>query len=146
MWSQDFKEFVILLQEKKVKYLVVGGYAVGIHGHPRYTGDLDIWILRDKKNIEGLIECLADFGFDSFELAPDDFLDVDNIIQLGYPPNRIDLMTNIDGVRFEEAYPNRKEVEIDGLKIAFIGYQDLILNKKTVDRNRDKDDIENLGQ
>ena len=112
MFSQDFKEFVELLIKYKTEYLIVGGYAVGIHGHPRYTGDLDIWLNPTLENAEKVILCVNDFGFASVGLKVSDFTKEGNIIQLGFPPLRIDLLTEIDGVKFNECYNNRKEVEI----------------------------------
>lgn len=98
--SQDFKQLLQSLNENKVKYLIVGGYAVAFHGYPHYTKDIDIWLAADKKNIENLLQASADFGFASLGLKLEDFLDPEQIIQLGYPPNRIDLITNLDGVDF----------------------------------------------
>lgn len=144
MFSQDFREFVGLLNHHKVEYLIVGGYAVGIHGHPRYTGDLDIWLNPTTENSERIIQCIHDFGFGSFNLTSHDFTKPGNIIQLGYPPLRIDLLTEIDGVSFSDCYANRKEVEIDNLSVNFIGYWDLLKNKEKSGRHKDLDDIENL--
>lgn len=144
MFSQDFREFVGLLNQHNVEYLIVGGYAVGIHGHPRYTGDLDIWLNPTPENSERIIQCINDFGFGSFNLTTQDFTKPGNIIQLGYPPLRIDLLTEIDGVSFMECYSNRKEVEMDNLSVNFIGYWDLLKNKEKSGRLKDLDDIENL--
>ena len=130
MFSQDFKEFVELLIKYKTEYLIVGGYAVGIHGHPRYTGDLDIWLNPTLENAEKVILCVNDFGFASVGLKVSDFTKEGNIIQLGFPPLRIDLLTEIDGVKFNECYNNRKEVEIEDIIVNFIGYWDLLENKK----------------
>lgn len=130
MFSQDFKEFVELLIKYKTEYLIVGGYAVGIHGHPRYTGDLDIWLNPTLENAEKVILCVNDFGFASVGLKVSDFTKEGNIIQLGFPPLRIDLLTEIDGVKFNECYNNRKEVEIEDIIVNFIGYWDLLENNK----------------
>jgi len=144
MLSQDFKEFVELLIKNSAEYLIVGGYAVGIHGHPRYTGDLDIWLNPTLENAKRILDSVNEFGFSSFGLSEMDFIKEGNIIQLGYPPLRIDLLTNIDGVTFAECYKNRKIVEIDTLLVNFIGYQDLIKNKQQSGRPRDLDDLNNL--
>ena len=144
MFSQDFKEFVELLINHKAEYLIVGGYAVGIHGHPRYTGDLDIWLNPTQENGEKVIRCVNEFGFASVGLKVSDFTKEGNVIQLGYPPLRIDLLTEIDGVTFNDCYLNRKEVEIEGIIVNFIGYWDLLKNKKESGRPRDLDDIDNL--
>ncbi len=145
MFSQDFKEFVELLINHDAEYLIVGGYAVGIHGHPRYTGDLDIWLNPTPENARKILACVNDFGFTSFELKQDDFTKEGNIVQLGYPPIRIDLLTQIDGVTFDECYKNKTQFEIEGLLVNFIGYQDLLKNKKESGRLRDLDDIDNLS-
>lgn len=145
MFSQDFKEFLELLIKYKTEYLIVGGYAVGIHGHPRYTGDLDIWLNPTLENAEKVILCVNDFGFASVGLKVSDFTKEGNIIQLGFPPLRIDLLTEIDGVKFNECYNNRKEVEIEDIIVNFIGYWDLLENKKKSGRHKDLDDIENLS-
>ena len=144
MFSQDFKEFVQLLIKHNTEYLIVGGYAVGIHGHPRYTGDLDIWLNPSEANAEKILKVVNEFGFSSYKLSVDDFTKVGNVIQLGYPPLRIDLLTEIDGVTFEECYPNKLIVEIDDMNVNFISYHDLIANKNASGRHRDLDDIENL--
>lgn len=144
MFSQDFKEFVALLIENKAEYLIVGGYAVSVHGHPRYTGDLDIWLNPTSENALKILKCVNEFGFSSYKISAKDFTKPGNVIQLGYPPLRIDLLTEIDGVAFEECFENRKEVTIEGLRVNFIGYNDLLKNKKESGRLRDIDDIENL--
>lgn len=144
MFSQDFKEFVILLQKHKVEYLIVGGYAVGVHGHPRFTGDLDIWLKPSNDNAVKILACVNEFGFSSFKLTDTDFTKAGNVIQLGYPPLRIDLLNQIDGVHFDDCFLNRKIVEIDNLHLNFIGYQDLLKNKQASGRPRDLDDLENL--
>ena len=144
MFSKDFQEFVELLIKNKVEYLIVGGYAVGIHGHPRYTGDLDIWLNPTPENAEKILVCVNEFGFGSFKLTREDFTKENNVVQLGYPPLRIDLLTNIDGVNFAECIKNKKDVVISGLTINFIGYDDLVKNKKSTGRHRDLDDLENM--
>jgi predicted nucleotidyltransferase len=142
--SQDFKEFIQSLNENKVKYLVVGGYAVAFHGHPHYTKDIDIWLSPDKKNVEGLLRALEDFGFASLALKIEDFLDPEQIIQLGYPPNRIDLMTDLDGIDFKTCYDKKIEVNIEGININFIDLENLKKNKKVTGRHQDLADLENL--
>lgn len=145
MFSQDFREFVELLINHNAEYLIVGGYAVGVHGHPRYTGDLDIWLNPTPENAERILACVNEFGFASYGLKRSDFMKEGNIVQLGYPPLRIDLLTQIDGVTFKECYQNKTQVEIEGLIVNFIGYNDLLKNKKESGRLRDLDDINNLS-
>lgn len=146
MFNQDFKEFVELLIKNKAEYLIVGGYAVGAHGHPRYTGDLDIWLNPTKENASKILIFINQFGFSSFGLKEDDFIKEGNIIQLGYPPLWIDLLTQIDGVTFNDCFQNKTQVEIEDLLVNFIGYNDFLKNKKESGRLRDLDDIDQLSK
>jgi len=144
VFSPDFREFVELLHQHKVRYLITGGYAVGVYGHPRFTGDLDIWIASTLENGEKLVNVCNDFGLASFGLTAQDFTKPEQIIQIGYPPFRIDLITSIDGVEFEDAYPNRNVIEVDGMQVSFIGLEDLKANKKATGRGRDLEDLKAL--
>lgn len=142
--NQDFKEFIELLNVNKVKYLVVGGYAVGFHGHPRYTKDIDLWVLMKSNNASNIIKSVKEFGFESLGLEEEDFLNSDNIIQLGFPPNRIVLLTEIAGVEFESCYSNKLTIEFEGVTIPFISLNDLIKNKQSSGRLQDLADAEKL--
>ena len=142
--NQDFIEFIELLNDHKTLYLVVGGCAVAFHGHPPYTKDINIWIYPDEKNAEKVLEVLQDFGFGSLELSIEDFLDPEQIIQLGRPPNRIDLMMDLEGVDFKECYEAKVEVNIDGIKANFIDLENLKRNKEATGRHQDLADLENL--
>lgn len=142
--NQDFKEFLQSLNDNNVHYLIIGGYAVAFHGHPRYTKDIDIWLAADKNNIENLLKALKDFGFASLELKPDDFADPEQIIQLGYLPNRIDLLTDLQGVDFQTCFQNRVKVKIEGVKANFIDLENLKKNKKTTGHHQDLADLEHL--
>lgn len=144
MLSPDFKEFVSALDARGVRYLVVGGYAVAFHGHPRYTKDLDIWLDATQDNARAVVAALADFGFASLGLTESDFLELDQIVQLGYPPNRIDLLTSVPGPSFEEAWKGRVRQEIDGVEVNFIGLDHLRQNKRSSGRHQDLADLENL--
>ncbi len=146
MLNNDFKEFIQLLNVHDVRYLVVGGYAVAFHGHPRYTKDIDIWIMLEKMNAERMLDVLTAFGFSSLGLRADDFLKKDNVVQLGNPPNRIDILTDLSGVIFEECYLKRNSIDIDGVSINFIDIENLIQNKKASGRHQDLADIENLKE
>lgn len=146
MLSKDFKEFVALLKEHSAEYMIVGGYAVGVHGYPRYTGDLDIWLNPTRENAERVLRALRDFGFGALQITVDDLTKENAIVQLGQPPLRIDLLMSIDGVRFDECYTNRKEESFDGIRMNFIGYHDLLKNKRASGRHRDLDDLENLPE
>ena len=145
MLSQDFKEFVELLNNHKVEYLIVGGYAVGVHGHPRYTGDLDVWINATAENAKKMIEVLNDFGFSSFGLTEVDFIKLGNVIQMGYPPFRIDILTKIDGVEFMDCYANRMIIQHNQVSMNFIGINELKENKRASGRPKDLDDLINLS-
>ena len=144
MLSKDFKEFIELLNANSVKYLVVGGYAVAFHGHPRYTKDLDVWIELSQDNANKIVDALTEFGFGSLDLKPKDFLERDHIIQLGHPPNRIDICTTLKELKFEDCYKTRVEVEIQGLHIDFIDIENLKKNKRATGRPQDLADAENL--
>ncbi len=142
--TQDFREFFHSLNGHNVRYLVVGGYAVAFHGHPRYTKDIDVWIGTDKTNAEKLIDALRAFGFASLVLEAEDFLDPDDINQLGYPPNRIDLFTALQGVDFDTCYAARIVVEIQGASVNFIDLENLKKNKRATGRLQDLADLEHL--
>jgi hypothetical protein len=144
MLSRDFKEFVELLNSNSVEYLIVGGYALAVHGQPRYTGDLDIWIGTDPLNIDRLLKALAQFGFGSLGLTAADFQQPGAMIQLGYPPVRIDLLTAIDGVSFADCYPRRQVVSIAGLPLPVLGLDDFKVNKRASGRPRDIADLASL--
>lgn len=143
--NQDFKEFIQSLNNNQVEYLIIGGYAVAFHGHPRYTKDIDIWINPVEENAVSLIAALDEFGFGALGLTKSDFLETGQIIQLGYPPNRIDILTSITGVEFAECYQSRVIVELEDILINFIDLESLIQNKRASGRYQDLADIENLG-
>jgi predicted nucleotidyltransferase len=140
----DFKEFIELLNAKGVEYMIVGGYAVGFHGRPRYTGDIDFWVAVSKKNANLLKESLDDFGFSSFGIKAEDFEKEDLVLQLGYEPVRIDILTSISGVTFDECYKRKVVAEIDQVLVNFINLEDLKINKASTGRAKDLGDIENL--
>jgi hypothetical protein len=142
--NKDFREFIALLNKNSVKYLIVGGYAVAFHGHPRYTKDIDIWLWVDNTNAENIITSLNEFGFNLPGLSKEDFLKKGNVIQLGYPPNRIDLLTEVSGLDFASVYPDKVEVVIDKIKLNFIDIENLKVNKKASGRFQDLADLENL--
>ncbi len=144
IFNPDFREFIESLNKHNVRYLLIGGYAVALHGHPRYTKDLDIWIWMDNTNAANLLDALKDFGFSSLSLVIEDFLKPDQIVQLGFPPNRIDLMTSPKGVDFNTCYASREKIEIEGLKVNLIDLNNLKLNKKATGRHQDLADLENL--
>lgn len=145
MLSKDFKEFAELLRSNGVEYLIVGGYALAAYGHPRYTGDLDFWIRRDAANAARVLAALQQFGFGGLGIEQADLTTPDRVIQLGYPPRRIDLLTSIDGVDFDECFVRKLDVDVDGLRLHFIGLEDFKRNKRAVGRYQDLADLESLG-
>ncbi len=144
MINSDFKEFIKLLNKNEVKYIVVGGYALAFHGYPRYTKDIDIWLWVDSGNAKKIITTLDEFGFKSLGLSLDDFMTSGFVIQLGFPPKRIDLLTSVTGLDFEQCYLSKVQIDIDNVKINFIDLESLKINKKAVGRHQDLADLENL--
>ena len=142
--EKDFEDFVALLNTHHVDYMVVGGYALAFHGKPRHTGDLDIWIDVSENNAEKLLSVIADFGMASLGIEKEDFLKPGIITQIGYPPLRIDILNEIDGVSFKDAYPTKLTIDIDGLIISYIGLDDLIKNKISSGRHQDLTDVNSL--
>lgn len=140
----DFKEFLRSLNAQRVEYLLIGGYAVGFHGYPRATVDLDVWIKRSKENATRVIAALEVFGFTDARLTPDLLLQADQILRLGLPPFRIEIATTISGVEFAGCYAGRVNATIDGIDVPVINLADLRKNKKAAGRHKDLDDLENL--
>lgn len=144
--QKDFRELLELFNAHHVEYLIVGGYALALHGSPRYTGDMDILIKADQKNAERILKSLDAFGFGSIGLQEEDLTTPEKVVQLGYPPVRIDIMTSLSGVSWEEAYNGRVSGHYGDIPIFYIGREQLILNKKTISRKKDLADLEALGE
>lgn len=144
--DENFKEFIRLLNGNDVKYLVVGGFAVAYHGYPRYTKDIDFWVWADPENAERLLKAIHEFGFSGLGLKPEDLFNPNNVIQLGYEPNRIDLIVQLEGLDFETCFAQRQEAVFEDLPINFIGYDDLIKNKRSTGRLKDKLDAQTLDK
>lgn len=140
--SRDFKEFIECFNANEVRYLIIGGYAVAHHGRPRYTKDLDIWVELGGENGLRIVEALKDFGFDSLGLKANDFDDPDTVVQLGYEPHRIDILTSAAGIDFGVAWSRQCCVDIDGVSVRVLGLTDLIANKQAVGRPQDLADVE----
>ena len=140
----DFKEFLNLLKSNNIRYLLIGGYAVGYHGYPRSTNDMDIWIAIDPKTAELMVLALKEFGFDTPQLSEKLFLKEKNIVRMGIAPMRVEILTTISGVNFEECFQQRIVDEIDGLEVNIINLKHLKINKKASGRHKDLDDFENL--
>lgn len=140
----DFKEFLNLLNANGVRYLLIGGYAVGFYGYPRATNDLDIFVAKDKKNAQLIIKTLTEFDFSPDELSENLFTSEKSIVRMGVEPMKIEVVNFISGIEFEEAYKNKVIGEIDNTKISFISLPDLKINKKASGRYKDLNDLENL--
>ena len=144
MLNQDFKEFIQSLNDNGVRYLVVGGYAVALHGYPRYTKDIDIWVEMTAKNASRILKALDQFGFGSLDVKESDFTVPNQMLQLGYPPARIDILTTLPGVEISECYSSRTTEVVDGVSVNFIDLENLKKNKKASGRHQDLADLENL--
>jgi acetolactate synthase regulatory subunit len=142
--SKDLREFVALLNSNKVEYLVVGAFAVAYHGYPRYTGDLDILIRVTPENIQRVLRSISQFGFEGLGISAQDLQISGRVVQFGVRPNRVDLITSISGVAFEDAWSTRSEGILDGIPVQFIGKDALIRNKESTGRAKDRGDAEEL--
>ncbi len=142
--NPDFRDMLSALSEEGVEFLLVGAYAMAVHGMPRATGDLDIWIRPTKENAERLMSALGRFGAPLDSLAVEDFARPDVVVQIGVAPRRLDFLTSIDGVEFDGAWVKRAVVRVDGLDVPVISLADLKANKRAVGRPRDLADVEEL--
>jgi predicted nucleotidyltransferase len=133
-----------LCNQKRVKYLLIGGYAVGYYGYPRATGDMDIWIERSPENAAKMVAVLKVFGFDVPALSVDLFLEQGKIVRMGVPPIRLEILNDISGVEFVECYPSRRRAIMDGIRVDIISLRDLKTNKGAAARAKDLDDLEHL--
>ena len=141
---KDFSEFLNLLNSKQIEYLLIGGWAVGYYGYPRATGDMHIWVSSKKENAEKLVKAFKEFGFDVPDLSIDLFTKENQVTRMGVPPLRIEVLTTISGVTFENCFANRKVAIVDYIKINLISLEDLKKNKAAANRYRDLDDLEKL--
>jgi hypothetical protein len=142
--SKDFEELLGSLRSRGVKALVVGGYALAFHAKPRFTKDFDLWVETSEENIQKLLAALSDFGFGGIGLTRDDFAEPGRFVQLGFPPNRIDLMTSIPGLEFASAWENRVEDRFGEEAVFYLSRQDLIASKRAAGRLQDLADLEVL--
>ena len=141
----DFKDLLKLFNSKAIEYVVVGAYALAFHGSPRYTGDIYLYVRPSQANAEKILVALAEFGFGSLGLSAEDFTSLDNVIQLGVPPVRVDILTSISGVDWETVQNGRELGTFGELEIPFIGREDYISNKRATGRMKDLADIEAIG-
>lgn len=142
--QNDLREFIGLLNSLKVEYLVVGGHAVAFHGHPRFTGDIDFFIRATGENAERVLGVLDAFGFGSLGITVADLTEPGQVVQLGRPPNRIDILTSISGVDFDSAWASRAPADLDGHAVNFIGADELLKNKQESGRPKDLADAAKL--
>ena len=141
---QDFADFLKLLNSHGVEFLLIGGYAVGLHGYPRGTADLDVWVSMGQPNADRLIGALREFGFDMPNLNPSLFLQEDKLVRMGVPPLRIDILTSIAGVTFKDCFARREVVSVGDVEIPIISLADLKANKKATGRRQDLADVDHL--
>lgn len=142
----DFKELLALLNAHKVEYLVVGAFAMAHHGAPRFTGDLDILVRPEKDNAMRILACLKEFGFASLGLQTSDFTAPEQVVQLGVSPIRVDFLTSLTGVTWQEAYEGRVEGLLGGLPVCFLGKNTILKNKRILGRKKDLADLEAMGE
>ena len=143
---QDFREFLKLLADHQVEYLLIGGYAVGYYGYPRTTADMDVWVSLDQANAERLVRVLNEFGMISDDVAPALFLTPGNIVRMGAPPVRIEILNKIDGVDFSDCVQRETDTSLDGVPVRLISLGDLRRNKRASGRYKDLDDLEHLPE
>ena len=141
----DFLDFVLALNQNNVEYVIVGAYALAYHGHPRATGDIDFWIKPVKSNARMLLKALGDFGFGQLDINEDDILS-GKIIQLGFPPVRIDLISKLDGLNTDEIWDSREEGKFGELTVWYLSKKAFIENKRKIGRHKDLADLELLGE
>lgn len=143
----DFRDLLAAFLSHQVRFLIVGAHALAVHGVPRATGDIDLWVAPTADNADRVWHALAAFGapLDSLEVTRDDFVRPDIVVQLGLPPRRIDLLTSLSGLTFGEAWDDRLEQEVDGLRVPVLGRASLIRNKQATGRPKDRGDLDALG-
>jgi hypothetical protein len=144
--QKDFRDLLELLNAHKVEYMIVGAYALAYHGAPRYTGDMDIYVNPNPTNAQRMMAALNDFGFGSAELSATDFEAEYKVVELGFPPVRVDIVTSLTGVSWEEAASGRIEGKYGGVLVYYIGRQQFISNKRALGRKKDLADLEALGE
>jgi hypothetical protein len=141
---RDFRDFIALLNARRVRYLIIGGYAVAYHGYPRTTGDLDVFVELSQANARALLAVFTEFGFSANRLSPEFFMDRGEVVRLGREPMRLEILNDISGVSFSECYRRRVRERMEGLTINFIDLPELIANKRASGRAKDLADLENL--
>ena len=146
MLNSDYKDILSALSNRKVKFLLVGAYAMAVHGYPRSTMDIDLWVMPGPENALMVLKALEDFGAPSGDLSLEDLQKEEIIFQIGVAPRRIDILTSVDGLKFEEAFAQSQTVEIDGIPVQVLSVPDLIKNKRATGRTKDLADAEALEE
>ena len=141
--ARDFQDFLKSLRSHGVEYLLIGGYAVGFYGYPRFTGDMDIWLRQTPENVARVIGALKEFGFTE-GVSPDLFAEPGSMVRVGAWPNLLEIITSISGAEFDECYLRRATVDVNGIPVDVIGYDDLLVNKRASGRLKDLADLEML--
>lgn len=144
--QKDFKELLQLLNKHNVEYVIVGAYALAFYGCPRYTGDLDILVKPDSNNAKKIIETIKEFGFESLDITVEDFSSPEKVIQLGVPPVRIDFLTSLTALTWDQIASNKIKGKYGDVPVYFIGRDELIINKKALGRHKDLADIESITE
>ena len=144
--TKDFKEFLGLLNKNNVKYLLVGAYAMSLHGYVRYTGDMDIWICPDDENAKKILQVLHEFGFGTLGVTLHDIQKKDSIIQLGYEPVRIDIINSVSGLDFQTSWDEKFDEILDGMPVHTLSLKHLRLNKLKSGKKKDIGDLDNLPE
>lgn len=146
--SDDFRDLLAALHEAGVRFLVVGAHALAAHGVPRVTGDLDLWVEATHENAAKVVSALAEFGapVEALGIEAGDFVVPEQVIQIGLPPYRVDLLTSISGVAFPEAWDGRRDGVLFGVPVSFLGRRDFVTNKRATGRPEDLEDIRALGE
>ena len=144
MLNDDYKDMLLALSERKVKFLLVGAYAMAAHGYPRSTMDIDLWVMPDSENAVLVLQALEDFGAPVGDLSPEDLQNDGMIFQIGVAPRRIDILTSVDGLRFDDSFANSNIIEIEGIPVHVLSVSDLVKNKRSTGRLKDLADVESL--
>jgi hypothetical protein len=142
--NPDYSDMLSAFADAEVDYLVIGAYALAVHGHPRATGDLDLWVRPTSDNAERVLKALSAFGAPLRAVSREDFETADTVFQIGVSPRRIDILTTIEGVQFDEAWPDRLEIEVEDVPVSVIGREHFIQNKEALGRSQDRADVERL--
>jgi hypothetical protein len=144
MLNPDYRDMLFAFADAEVEYMVIGAYAMAAHGHPRATGDLDLWVRPTSANAERVMDALDHFGAPLSAIQLKDFYTPDTVFQIGVSPRRIDILTSIEGVRFDDAWPDRVQIDLNRVSASIIGRSHLIQNKTALDRPQDRADLDRL--